>query len=81
MTAPELLSGFRRQVEKLGEVEWLNGPIEVAAMTPGGFPQSPRDDDLPRLLADRYRLDALVGGAASGGSTRATTPGWSGRWP
>ena len=62
----ELLSGFRRQVEKLGEVEWLNGPIEVAAMTPGGVPQSPRDDDLPRLLADRYRLDALVGAGGFG---------------
>jgi eukaryotic-like serine/threonine-protein kinase len=61
----ELLSGFRRQVQKLGEVEWLNGPIE-ATTTPGGVPQLPRDDDLPRLLADRYRLDALVGAGGFG---------------
>ena len=32
---PDLLSGFRRQVEKLGEVEWLNGPIEAGITTPG----------------------------------------------
>ena len=62
----ELLSGFRRQVERLGEVEWLNGPIDAAVTTPGGVPQSPRDDDLPRLLADRYRLDALVGAGGFG---------------
>jgi eukaryotic-like serine/threonine-protein kinase len=62
----ELLSGFRRQVERLGEVEWLNGPIDAAATTPGGVSQSPRDDDLPRLLADRYRLDALVGAGGFG---------------
>jgi eukaryotic-like serine/threonine-protein kinase len=62
----ELLSGFRRQVERLGEVEWLNGPIDAALTTPGGVPQSPRDDDLPRLLADRYRLDALVGAGGFG---------------
>jgi serine/threonine protein kinase len=62
----ELLSGFRRQVEKLGEVEWLNGPIEAVSTTPGGVPQSPRDNDLPRLLADRYRLDVLVGAGGFG---------------
>jgi len=62
----ELLSGFRRQVERLGQVEWLNGPIEVDATTPGDFPHSPRDDDLPRLLGDRYRLDALVGAGGFG---------------
>src|SRR5579883_2314999 len=57
----ELLSGFRRQVEMLGEVAWLNGPIEAPSTTPGGIPQSLTDAGLPRLLADRYRLDALVG--------------------
>jgi serine/threonine protein kinase len=56
-----LLSGFRREVERLGEVEWLNGPIEASPATPGGFAASQDDADLPRLLADRYRLDALVG--------------------
>jgi serine/threonine protein kinase len=62
----ELLSGFRRQVERLGDVEWLNGPIAAAATTPGGTTHSPRDDDLPRLLADRYRLDAVVGAGGFG---------------
>jgi eukaryotic-like serine/threonine-protein kinase len=57
----ELLSGFRLQVQKLGEIEWLNGPIDAAPTPTGGVPQLPRDDDLPRLLVDRYRLDALVG--------------------
>jgi serine/threonine protein kinase len=57
----ELLSGFRRQVQRLDEVEWLNGPVDAAATPTGGFPQLPREDDLPRLLVDRYRLDALVG--------------------
>src|SRR4051812_24198020 len=57
----ELLSGFRRQVERLGEVEWLNGPPEAPPATPPGVAASQDDDDLPRLLADRYRLDALVG--------------------
>ena len=32
---PELLSGFRRQVERLGEVEWLNGPIEAGTHDAG----------------------------------------------
>jgi serine/threonine protein kinase len=59
---PELLSGlFRRRVEKLGDVEWLNGPIEVGATTPGGVMPSPPEPDLPRTIGDRYRLDALVG--------------------
>src|SRR4051794_30781117 len=59
---PELLSGFRRQVERLGRVAWLDGPIdEAGATTPGIGPVPPGDPDLPRLLADRYRLDALVG--------------------
>ena len=78
----ELLSGFRRQVEKLGDVEWLNGPIEVAATTPGERlavaprrrPAPAAGRPLPARRPDRRR-------AASGGSTGASTPGWSGRWP
>jgi serine/threonine protein kinase len=57
---PELLSGFRRQVEKLGQVDWLNGPIESGTATGDGTALSP-EEGLPRLLAERYRLDALVG--------------------
>jgi serine/threonine protein kinase len=62
----ELLTGFRRQIERLGEVEWLNQPIDASTTTPRGVPLSPRDDDLPRLLAERYRLDALVGAGGFG---------------
>ena len=67
----ELLSGFRRQVEKLGEVAWLDGPIEAGITTPGDVPPSSSDTDLPRLLADRYRLDALVGEGGFGRVYRA----------
>jgi serine/threonine protein kinase len=59
---PGRLEEFRRQVEKLGRVEWLNRPLEV------GTPSEIRRDDmilpemdLPRTLADRYRLDTLIG--------------------
>ena len=33
----------------------------MATTTPGGCPQDVPAIDLPRLLADRYRLDALIG--------------------
>ncbi|HEX8200347.1 MAG TPA: serine/threonine-protein kinase [Isosphaeraceae bacterium] len=68
---PELLSGFRRQVEKLGQVAWLDGPIDAGTTTPGCVAPSPADADLPRLLADRYRLDALVGEGGFGRVYRA----------
>jgi serine/threonine protein kinase len=62
---PELLTGFRRQVERLDEMAWLNGPVDTASRTcPGrgeGESAPARDDGLPRLLAERYRLEALVG--------------------
>jgi eukaryotic-like serine/threonine-protein kinase len=58
---PELLGEFRRQVEKLGQVDWLNAPIEADA-TPGGPAPAPGAHDvLPRTLAGRYRLDAAIG--------------------
>lgn len=59
-SCPELLSGFRRQVARLGQVAWLEGPIAEASGT-GDVPGPSPDLDLPRMLADRYRLDALVG--------------------
>jgi serine/threonine protein kinase len=68
---PELLSGFRRQVEKLGQVAWLDGPVEAGTTTPGRVSPSPADADLPRLLADRYRLDVLVGEGGFGRVYRA----------
>ena len=56
-----LLSGFERQVAKLSEVAWLDGPIEAEITPSGNLPPSPPDTDLPRMLADRYRLDVFEG--------------------
>jgi serine/threonine protein kinase len=60
---PELLGEFRRQVEKLEQVEWLNEPIEGLSTTPSTCdpPATARDPDLPRMMAGRYRLDAVIG--------------------
>jgi serine/threonine protein kinase len=59
---PDRLDEFRRQVEKLGRVEWLNQPLEVtSASGPGQADLRFPETDLPRTLADRYRLDALIG--------------------
>src|SRR4051812_10988265 len=68
---PDLLSTFRRQVEKLGQVAWLDGPIETGITTPGYGMPSPPDLDLPRLLAERYRLEALIGVGGFGRVYRA----------
>jgi eukaryotic-like serine/threonine-protein kinase len=68
---PDLLSGFRRQVERLGQVEWLNGPIEAGITTPGTGSATVPDLDLPRMIGDRYRLDALVGQGGFGRVYRA----------
>src|SRR4051812_22863914 len=68
---PGLLSGFRREVEKLGEVEWLNGPIEAGTSTPGAGSAKITDPDLPRTIGDRYRLDALIGQGGFGRVYRA----------
>jgi serine/threonine protein kinase len=59
---PDRLDEFRRQIEKLGRVEWLNQPLEYTSASEIGhagtkFPET----DLPRTLTDRYRLDALIG--------------------
>src|ERR1700722_14387019 len=59
---PARLDEFRRQIEKLGRVEWLNQPLEYTSSSEIGhagtkFPES----DLPRTLTDRYRLEALIG--------------------
>jgi serine/threonine protein kinase len=67
----ELLSGFRRQVEKLDQVAWLDGPIESGTIGIGGEPPSPADTNLPRLLADRYRLEDVVGVGGFGRVYRA----------
>lgn len=63
---PQLLTGFRREVAKLEQVDWLNDSIEIGTSASGSATHSPwlfprNDLDLPRLLADRYRLDSLVG--------------------
>jgi serine/threonine protein kinase len=57
---PDLLDEFRRQIKRLGQVDWLNGPVEPGTTT-GADPPTAPDLDLPRLLAGRYRLDALIG--------------------
>ncbi len=68
---PDLLTGFRRQVAKLGEVAWLDGPIEANPSTPGGGSAMIPDLDLPRLIGDRYRLEALIGEGGFGRVYRA----------
>jgi serine/threonine protein kinase len=62
---PGQLDQFRRQVEKLGEVDWLNGPVDPGTATEP-VATATHQDDLPRRLADRYRLDALVGAGGFG---------------
>src|SRR3954454_14892112 len=68
---PDLLIEFRRQVEKLGQVAWLDGPIETGIATPEYEPPFAADIDLPRLLAERYRLEALIGVGGFGRVYRA----------
>jgi serine/threonine protein kinase len=59
---PQLLSEFRRQVEHLEQVNWLNEPIEwLSTTTPCECPGDLPDIELPQVLAGRYRLDALIG--------------------
>jgi eukaryotic-like serine/threonine-protein kinase len=68
---PDLLTGFRRQVAKLGEVAWLDGPIEANSSTPDGAWAMIPELDLPRLIGDRYRLDELIGQGGFGRVYRA----------
>src|SRR4051812_39632424 len=68
---PGLLSDFRRQVEKLGEVAWLDGPIEANSTTRGADSAMTPDLGLPRMLGDRYRLDARIGEGGFGRVYRA----------
>jgi eukaryotic-like serine/threonine-protein kinase len=68
---PDLLTGFRRQVEKLGEVAWLDGPMEANSSTSGDASAMIPDLDLPRLIGDRYRLEALIGEGGFGRVYRA----------
>jgi eukaryotic-like serine/threonine-protein kinase len=69
---PELLDEFRRQVVKLEQVEWLNRPIEgPETATACGCPREARDVELPRMVAGRYRLDALIGEGGFGRVYRA----------
>jgi serine/threonine protein kinase len=59
---PALLDEFRRHLDTLRAVSWLNDPIE--AVTTGSAEQPAADlgeVPLPRMIAERYRLDALIG--------------------
>jgi serine/threonine protein kinase len=59
---PDRLDEFRRQVEKLGRVDWLNRPLEERTASEVGQEHTILPEmDLPRTLADRYRLDTLIG--------------------
>lgn len=59
---PERLEEFRRQVERLGRLDWLNNPLETTTDRTAARPDTSRSGaDLPRTLAARYRLDALIG--------------------
>jgi serine/threonine protein kinase len=69
---PELLGEFRRRVEELEQVEWLNRPIEGLGTTAScDCPADVPDLDLPRMMAARYRLDALIGQGGFGRVYRA----------
>src|SRR5262245_53602916 len=59
---PDRLDELRRQLEKLSLVDWLNAPLEVTTTSHVGQPSAiVPETDLPRTLADRYRLDVLIG--------------------
>ena len=59
---PDVLDELRRQVSKLQQVDWLNEPIPET-VTFSSAPAVPPTADLalPRMMAERYRLDALIG--------------------
>lgn len=57
---PELLDEVRRTIERLGHVEWLNRPVgstTTATANPGDAGAAA----LPVIMAERYRLDVLIG--------------------
>jgi serine/threonine protein kinase len=58
---PQLLDEFRLQVDRLRQVEWLNGPIDADGTTSGTAPAKSSDIDQPDMMAERYRIDALIG--------------------
>jgi eukaryotic-like serine/threonine-protein kinase len=59
---PERLDEFRRYIEKLVRVDWLNQPLDgITDSTSSPADTTLFEADLPRTLADRYRLDALIG--------------------
>jgi serine/threonine protein kinase len=59
---PQFLGELRRSIEQLGRVEWLNEPLSPLSST-GAHEQAPShaDHTLPRIMAGRYRVDALIG--------------------
>ncbi len=69
---PDRADELRRLIGKLGRIGWLDRPLEDAT-GPGEERNEtmPRDTDLPRTLADRYRLDALIGVGGFGRVYRA----------
>ncbi len=59
---PDRLDELRRQIERLRRVEWLDQPLGDGTPSELGREAATLPDlDLPRTLADRYRLDRLIG--------------------
>ncbi len=61
-TCPERLDEVRRHIAKLGKAAWLDRFVtssSASSSRTNGPPLAPVE--LPRVLADRYRLDSLIG--------------------
>ncbi len=62
---PQLLTRFRREVASREQVDWLNDSFQTgtsASVSASGSARDTGDElSLPRVLAERYRLDVLVG--------------------
>lgn len=59
---PELLAELRRSVEQLDRVEWLNQPVNsVTTTAPNEAKEGRAEVPMPRVMAERYRIDALIG--------------------
>jgi serine/threonine protein kinase len=63
---PELLSEVSNRIDALKRVAWLNRPIEAEheetfRLGPAGQGGRTVPAPIPMMLADRYRLDVLIG--------------------
>ncbi len=59
---PAQADALQREADKLRQMAWLNEPVvDALSTTAGRAHRASPDVALPRVLADRYRLDAWVG--------------------